>query len=116
VKAGAPTYIVPGAGELIYGGYGGVYRNIRDAMKTNKLHLPLFENLRKGDWIFEYYVDRLCKNPRLARIVDHMDLIFSLLKVIPRHEIPYFFCQYVNTLVRDVRDSVGPGVLPIRRT
>lgn len=116
VKTGAPTYIVPGSGALIYGGFGGVYRNIREAMRHNKLHLPLFENLRKGDWIFEYFVDRFVKNPKLNKIVDHMDLIFSLLKVIPRHEIPYFFCKYVNTLVADVRNSLGTGVLPIKRS
>jgi hypothetical protein len=72
IRLGSTTYAVPGAGQLIYGGLGGIYRTIRLAMRTNKLYIPLFNNLRDGNWLLEYYIDRFSKSPKLHKIVLQM--------------------------------------------
>lgn len=85
-------------------------------MRTNALSVPLFDNLRTGDWLFEYYIDRFAKVPNLRKVVLQIDEMFTLLKEIPRHEIPNFFGMYISTVVAEVRNSLKCGVLSIPRT
>ncbi len=115
-RFGLTTYAIPENGLLIYGGFGGIYRTIRTAMRTNNLSVPLFDNLRKGDWLLEYYIDRFAKIPNLRRVVLELEEVFSLLKEIPRHEIPFFFSNFVSTVVAEIRNSLGKGALNIPET
>lgn len=41
---------------------------------------------------------------------------FDLLKSIPRHEIPYFFSQFICNIVNDVRHNLDYGALKISKS
>lgn len=58
-RSGTGLYYVPNLGKLVYAGFYGVLKAINDSSKDNNLSHPLMENLRKGDWLIEYLVNRL---------------------------------------------------------
>ena len=45
--------------QLAYAGFAGVYQTILKAKRENRLNEGLFDNLRHGNWLLNYYLDRL---------------------------------------------------------
>lgn len=84
---------------------------VRQAQIHNDLSIPLFQNLRGGNWLLDYYTNRLEGFPNLHPIRDWIDTQFKLLKVIPRHLIPRYFVKIVN-LLRGVAEQKSLEILP----
>ena len=54
IRFGESNYVLPGNYQLVYAGFGGVIKMLRDAKRYNNLSIPLFDNLRQGSWFFKY--------------------------------------------------------------
>lgn len=86
-------YTLPNKGPLLFGGFGAVFADVRDASLTNDLGRPLFANLREGYWYLDYIVGRLKKvGGNLEKITEYISSYFDLLKSIPKYLIPNYFC------------------------
>ncbi len=51
--------MVPGAGALVYCGLQGVVSMLASVRDNNDLGHPVCDNLRAGDWLMGYTVNRL---------------------------------------------------------
>ena len=60
---GGGVYNVPGAGDMVYCGIQGVVSMITAIRDNNDLGHPLCDNLRSGDWLPSYTVNRLRMRP-----------------------------------------------------
>ena len=56
---GGGAYVVPGAGAFIYCGVEGIMSMMKTVRDNNDLGHPLCDNLRSGDWLAGYSVNRL---------------------------------------------------------
>lgn len=45
--------------KLIFGGFGGIIAELQRAKRNNILSGGLFDSIREGDWLLDYYVSRL---------------------------------------------------------
>lgn len=69
---GGGCYVVPGAGALVYCGLQGIMSMLVDIRDNNDLGHPLCDNLRDGDWMAGYTVNRL----RLKTGTKHVSMEF----------------------------------------
>lgn len=113
------TYVLEGYGHLPYAGFGGniysdfinvdhltqykfnklgMLNQIRAAQRTNDLGTKLFDNLRKGDWLLDYILQRLKGHENLAPLTEWLTTYFNYLRIIPRHLIPRYFSRIFNIL------------------
>ena len=60
---GGGVYTVPGAGALVYCGFQGIVSMLSTVRDNNDLGHPICDNLRAGDWMPGYTVDRLQLRP-----------------------------------------------------
>ena len=56
---GGGAYVVPGAGSFVYCGLEGIMSMLTTVRDNNDLGHPLCDNLRSGDWLAGYTVNRL---------------------------------------------------------
>lgn len=56
---GGGAYVVPGAGAFVYCGIQGIMSMLTAVRDNNDLGHPLCDNLRSGDWLAGYTVNRL---------------------------------------------------------
>ena len=56
---GGGAYVVPGAGGFVYCGLEGIMSMLKNVRDNNDLGHPLCDNLRSGDWLAGYTVNRL---------------------------------------------------------
>ena len=56
---GGGAYVVPGAGAFVYCGIQGIMSMLTTVRDNNDLGHPLCDNLRSGDWLAGYTVNRL---------------------------------------------------------
>lgn len=88
------VYDVPDFGPLVYCGFEGVTGRLADIRSGQDLGHPLCENLRRGDWLMSYLVDRLRRAPQssgaVRRIADIMERYFAEVKLLPRYLIPWY--------------------------
>lgn len=65
---GGSNYTIPQDGnkQLVYGGFGGIFIALKNAKKENDLSIKLYDNLREGNWLMDYYISRLKRYPSLT--------------------------------------------------
>lgn len=52
------TYHIPNYGNLQYAGFGAFLKILKDARLYNNLGIPLFDNLRQGNWLLDFLLRR----------------------------------------------------------
>ena len=82
---GGGCYVVPGAGALVYCGLQGIMSMLANIRDNNDLGHPLCDNLRDGDWMAGYTVNRLRLRPGTKQV--HIVLKYSIIAHV---------CMYVN--------------------
>jgi hypothetical protein len=72
IRFGQSNYVIPQDKnkQLVYAGFGGIIHSLKVAMKYNNLSTGLYDNLREGRWLLNYYIDRLKRYNNLQEIVD----------------------------------------------
>lgn len=85
-------------GPFPYAGFYGVIPTIHQIIKFNILNHPLLENIRQGNWLIDYLLQRLTKRPGLQWLylilLDEMNYI----KQCPRNTRPVKFCRLMHHL------------------
>jgi glycogen debranching enzyme len=58
---GQGNYSIPqnNSKQLVYAGFAGVYQTILKSKRENSLSEGLYENLRQGNWLLNYYLGRI---------------------------------------------------------
>lgn len=53
IKFGCSNYCIPQQGnkQLVYGGFGGIFTDLKKAKKENQLSLGIYDNIRQGNWL-----------------------------------------------------------------
>jgi len=89
-------YGIPGI-EIPYAGIVGIISHLEGIRKTNHLGHPLCDNLRKGNWLFEYIVERIKRREKanFKPLIEFLTHYFHQLTLIPRHFIPMYFDKIV---------------------
>ena len=71
---------------------------VQKAREINDLGIPLFDNLRKGDWLLDYIIERLRKLPALEELAALCLELFQNVKNIQRYLRPYFLMKTLNLM------------------
>ncbi len=114
---GGGVYVVPGAGALVYCGFQGIMSMFSGVRDNNDLGHPICDNLRAGDWLMGYTVNRLRLRDGTGpvsgwvgggsinlshrvyyvlplsslQLADILSLLFSQVSILPRYLIPCYF-------------------------
>jgi glycogen debranching enzyme len=99
---GSSTYDLPGYGRLKFAGFAGVKRMLKEITKQNDLGHPLCDNLRKGNWLLDYYSARLKRRTCSVKLSTWLGYAFTLLKKTPRYLIPRYFQQIINQVISEL--------------
>ncbi|KAL9916549.1 glycogen debranching enzyme isoform 1-T3 [Glossina fuscipes fuscipes] len=88
---GGGVYNVPGFGPLVYCGLQGFISLLTEISPHNDLGHPFCDNLRNGNWMMDYIVDRLSHFDDTKALSFKLKAAFNYLKHIPRYLIPCYF-------------------------
>eukprot|EP01126_Amoeba_proteus_P057080 TRINITY_DN7241_c0_g1_i1.p1 TRINITY_DN7241_c0_g1~~TRINITY_DN7241_c0_g1_i1.p1 ORF type:complete len:799 (-),score=155.53 TRINITY_DN7241_c0_g1_i1:88-2484(-) len=89
--SGRGTYHVDGIGDFPYAGIAGVVPYLQNIRSTYDLGHPLCNNLRQGNWLMDYTIDRIPNTANFAKLKEWLTRYFKLVKQLPRHLIPKYF-------------------------
>lgn len=92
------TYCIPNHVKLPYAGFSSVFFIVNQAKLTNKLDHPIYENIRDGDWLLNYLIERLKDFDEFKRIKSYLDDIFDEYKNLPKFLKPEYFNSICLTL------------------
>ncbi|KAK2953703.1 putative Glycogen debranching enzyme [Blattamonas nauphoetae] len=125
------TYGLDGVGQIVYAGFAGPAILLERIANTNDLGHPLLDNLRKGNWLIDFLMDRLkeeedtprggngrTRKERFAPLVRLLEPKFNLIKnALPRYLVPRYFDEIVRPLVRFsiswIINKLMPGIHPL---
>ncbi|KAF6018830.1 AGL [Bugula neritina] len=91
VISGFGSYNVPDYGPLVYAGLQGIFSVMSRIRSSNDLGHPLCQNIRAGNWLFEYTTSRLAAYPSLKQFSEFVTSIFKPVMLLPRYLIPCYF-------------------------
>lgn len=94
------AYDIPGYGGLVYCGLMGVCA-VLDSSRNCSVDLlgnSVIQNVREGDWLFDYLASRLLDMPNLERIHGWMVKVGAIIRQFPRHLVPFYFDLVVSGL------------------
>lgn len=97
---GGGVYVVPGAGPLVYCGLQGIMSMMEPVRVNNDLGHPLCDNLRSGDWLPGYTINRLKLKTSTKKIADILGVVFEHLSTLPRYLIPSYFDAIVSKVYK----------------
>ena len=83
---------------IVYAGIGGIIHLLRSLKETQDLGHPLFNNIRDGDWIMDYIIQRFNDNKHTKFLVKILEEIFQKVKELPNRAKPHYFSKVVNSL------------------
>jgi len=96
---GGGAYDIPGYGPLPYCGLQGVISVLSEVRVNNDLGHPLCCNLREGDWMIDYIVNRLKQDENTNKLAEWLESeVFCYLKEVPRYLIPAYFDSIITSV------------------
>lgn len=94
---GSGVYSLDGYGPLKYAGLQGVMSILADIRPIDDLGNWLPGNLRNGDWMLDYIINRLQKKSSTKALATWFETkAFKLLRSVPRYLIPRYFDSVVS--------------------
>ena len=98
---GGGAYVVPGAGAFVYCGLEGIMSMMKAVRDNNDLGHPLCDNLRSGDWLAGYSVNRLRLRAGTKKVSNTIITTYTVL-------LP--LCMYVQSLLHST--SMSTHIFP----
>jgi glycogen debranching enzyme len=101
------NYEIPQYGKLVYAGITHIYALIQKLKKSQDLGNSLFKNIRDGDWLLEYTINRLSDFKTSGNL--YIFLVKDILnpyKAIGGSIKPKLFCMIIETLYTTVVKKV----------
>lgn len=71
---------------------------------NNDLGHPLCNNLREGNWLLDYTVNRLKTKPTTKLFAEKLEETFQFVKDIPRYLVPCYFYNIVSYMYKEVTE------------
>jgi glycogen debranching enzyme len=98
---GGGLYEIPGFGKLVFGGFGGLAKILRETSVNNDFDHPLYRHLKDGNFLLEYYEQRLTryKKPLHAKFVDLFKKMVAKIKLLPVILRPNFFHRLISLII-----------------
>jgi glycogen debranching enzyme len=84
-------YDIPSFGKLPYAGIAGLASLLNTIRKYTDMGHPLFNNIRGGNWLLDYILERLEISRKYRNLAAWLKKYFDLVKRLPRHYIPKYF-------------------------
>ncbi|XP_062509338.1 glycogen debranching enzyme-like [Corticium candelabrum] len=85
-------------GPLPYAGIQGVMSILSVVHHDNDQGHPICDNLRSGNWLFEYVSNRLKLQKHSRELGEHLEMMFDQLKTLPRYLIPSYFSAILTAV------------------
>ena len=98
-------YDLPDYGLLKYAGFAGIKNFLMQMDNDNNLGHPLCDNLRNGNWLIDYYINRIERKPHAHNLTIWIKKAFKLLKQVPRYLIPRYFHQIMSLLISSIETT-----------
>ena len=83
---------------IMYAGIASLIHIIRFLKVSQNLGSPLFDNIRQGNWLMDYIVERFEDHPKTKFIADNLTIIFDMIKIMPNSEKPRYFSKVISNL------------------
>ncbi|KAH9506703.1 hypothetical protein DERF_011421 [Dermatophagoides farinae] len=93
-------------GPLVYSGLAGIMFYLAKIRTHNDLGHPLCENLRQGNWLSNYIVQRLAKRAQTMDLSKWLEKAFESLGQLPRYLIPRYFDSILCPLWTMLLDKI----------
>ncbi|CAL4062039.1 unnamed protein product, partial [Meganyctiphanes norvegica] len=98
-RPGAGTYDIPNYGPFPYCGLQGVISLMSEIRANNDLGHPLCNNLREGDWMMDFIINRLKSDSGTEKLANWIERkLLSQLKELPRYLVPAYFDSVITSL------------------
>ncbi|GAB0093565.1 Glycogen debranching enzyme [Sergentomyia squamirostris] len=88
---GSGCYDIPNFGRTVYCGSQGFASLLSEIAPNNDLGHPFCDNLRQGNWMIDYFRERLASWPGTKSLAEWWDKNTVSLKEIPRYLVPSYF-------------------------
>lgn len=83
---------------------------VERAKRYNTLSSGLFNNVREGNWLADYYVGRLKKFKYLASFTEVVKRYFEYLKSLPAYLRPKHFTDFIYAINIKLQKSIGKSI------
>ncbi|KAK8807354.1 hypothetical protein WA158_004113 [Blastocystis sp. Blastoise] len=95
-----------GVGTLPYAGFCGVLAVLRKILVKNDLGHPLMQNIREGDWLIDYLIERLSTRSTLKEVYILLRKEAEYIKKLPRGLKPKGFCEFIFMIYDCIKECV----------
>eukprot|EP00795_Rhopilema_esculentum_P004976 gene4976-21320_t len=95
---GGGAYVIPNYGPLTYCGLQGFESVLSVVRASNDLGHPICDNLRAGNWMFEYVANRMKHNHLTRQLGLWMGSVVGFLRNLPRFLVPCYFDAVICAL------------------
>jgi hypothetical protein len=51
--------------------------------------------MRQGDWLLNYFLERLKRHKHMSNIAEYFEGIFAVISSLPRYLIPMYFTEFM---------------------
>ena len=98
---GGGLYYVPNYRNLVFGGFSGVIKILRETSLNNDSAHPLYKNIMEGNYLLDYYQDRLTRynKPLHAKFLECYHNMVANIKLLPTLLKPNYFHRLVSLIV-----------------
>jgi len=103
---GGGVYNIPGAGDMIYAGLQGIMSMLQPVRVANDLGHPLCDNIRQGDWLAGYTVNRLKQKNTTNDLAIWLENVFTYMKLLPRYLVLPMFEKIISEVYIKCVDQV----------
>ncbi len=93
--------------KLIFAGFGGIISQLQRAKRGNLLSIGIFDSIREGNWLLDYYVGRLKKYKHLSEFTDIVERFFQCLKEVPSYLRPKYFTDFIYKIYKKLQEQIS---------
>jgi glycogen debranching enzyme len=95
--------------KLIFCGFGGIIAELERSKRQNVLSSGLFDSIREGNWLLDYYLGRLKRFPELAPLTAQISTYFEGLKRVHSYLRPKYFTDFIYNIYEKLQDQICKG-------
>lgn len=83
---------------MMYAGIASIQFLIRSLKESQNLGSPLFNNVRDGNWLMDYILDRYRDHQGTQFLIPVLEDLFNSIKVLPKRSKPRYFAKVIGKL------------------
>lgn len=99
-------YELPNFCQFTYSGLYGLMYHLEKVRENQDQGHPLAVNLREGNWLAQYILNRLRRNPRTKALADDLEGPLTDVYLLPRGMVPKYFDLIISKLYNSLLELV----------